>query len=407
MLNCKSLLLLLLLSFYLNDSQSQGNIGGEISTDRLTKLLEELSGEKKFPILLELAEKTCRTNPDLAATYMEQAEEWIDENKINIRLFKYYKSLAAVKLAQDQYQESILLAEKARQLDLKNINAVDSIEIYKIIGNANSKLGKNDKAQQAFFKGLKVADSLHLENKVLEFTNAIGVVYLSLHDFKMAEKYFLLAIEKANEIGDEMKYSMSRENLSIVYMRLEKLKEAEKIILDQIDKHKAKGSKYYLGINYNNLTIIYQKQKKYEESIEYMKKALRIAEEINDPSDIAMRNCNLGQLYSDVNNYELAKKHLDIGLELSKSIENKEIYNNGLLQAAEMFEKFGKHENALDYFTQYSSLKDTMLNEKRIQVVAEMEEKYEAAKKELEILSLSGKNIEGNYWIHIFYQAKP
>lgn len=397
MFNCKSLLLLLLITLYLNNIQSQGDIDFETSEiNRLTQLLEELSGENKFPILLELAEKTLLNDADSAAMYMKQAKVWIDENKANKNLFLYYKSLSNVKFAQNQFQECISIAEKAKQFELEDISPDEHIEIFKNIGIANFNLGKFDKAQQGFFKGLRLSDSLNLDNEVADITNAIGVVYISMEDYKMAEKYNLLAIEKAKEIEDESKYSMAIENLAIVYMRVGKYVEAEKIILEEIEKHKAKDdiSKSRLGINYNNLTVIYDGQEKFEKAIEYMKKGLALAEETNDPISIAMSNCNLGELYAKVDNYKLAKKHLDIGLELADKIENKEVYYNGLSQAADVFEKFGQHEKALDYFKQYSALKDTILNEKRIQVVTEVEEKYEAANKELEIINLSNQNIE-------------
>lgn len=397
MFNCKSLLLLLLITLYLNNIQSQGDIDFETSEiNRLTQLLEELSGENKFPILLELAEKTLPNDAESAAMYMKQAAQWIDENKHNKNLFLYYKSLSSVKLAQNQFLESISLAEKASQFDLPDINPIVHIEIFKNIGKAIYTLGENDKAQQAFFKSLRVADSLHVDNEIAEISNAIGVVYTSMADYEMAEKYYVSAIEIAKDIEDETIYSKAIENLAIAYIRTEKYDEAERIIIEQIAKHKSKGvkSKSKLGINYNNLSLIYYKQHKYYEAIKYIKKALDIAYEIDDPYSIAMRNCNLGEFYGEINNYKLATAHLDIGLELAKNIDNKEIYNYGIQQAAEMYEKFGKHEKALDYFKQYSSLKDTMLNEKRIQVVAEVEEKYEAAKKELEIISLSGKNVK-------------
>jgi len=336
MFDCKSLILLLLIAIYFNNGQSQGDIDFKNSeTDSLSQLLLELNGISKF-------------------------------------------------------------AEKARQLNVQDIDPVDDIEIYEFQGWANYLLGENDKAQQSHFKGLRIADSLQLDNKVTEISNAIGSVYNSMNDYANAEKYFLLVIEKAKKIEHETIYNMAIGNLAIVYTNLEKYKEAEDLILESIETAMAGGasSMPVLGANYNNIAVIYYKQNKYIESIEYLKKALDIAEEINDPSSIAMRHCNLGEVYTDLQNYKLAKKHLNIGMELAKNIENREIYKSGLLGMVGLYVKIGNHERALDNYKEYATIKDSILNKKRMQIVAELEEKYEAAKKELEIISLSEENIE-------------
>jgi len=343
MFNCKSLLLLLLITCYLNNILSQGD-NKSSKIDSLSQLLLELNGISKF----------------------------------------------------HQYLECIAFAEKARALDMQDFDPLAHITIFQYIAFANKGLGENDKAQQFLFKGLRVADSLKLDVKIAEISNSIGLVYYSMEDFARAEKYCLIAIEKAKEIGNEANYSIGFENLAVMYTRLEKYEDAERIILGVIDTLKSKGeiSKSKLGLNYNNLSVVYHGQKKYEEAIVYIKKSLAIAQEMNDTFDIAMRHCNLGELYGEVNNYKLAKRHFDIGLGIAKGIENKEVYNNGLLQAAEMFEKFGKYEKALSYYEKFTLIKDSLLNEKRIQIVAEAEEKFEATKKELEISSLSRENIK-------------
>jgi len=360
--------------------------------DSLENQMELSEGKERFQILLRLSKLTRRNDPDLAATYMEQAKELIDENKDSKDSFFYFKSLSAVKLAQNKYKESISLAEKANKLKIEDIDPVHYMEILQFLGIAHCMLGENDKAQQIHFKGLRIADSLQLHKEIFKFYNAIGNVYREMNNSEMEEKYLLLTIEKIKEFGEEpIHLALAQGNLAIFYTDVKKYEEAEKIFLECIKIAEAEDATFILGKVYNNLALNHFEQNEYQEALEFFQKALVVAKEINVPSDIGLTHCNLGMVYSDINKYKLAKQHLDAGLEITKSIENKKHYEHALLKTFELYEKIGKHEKALLYFKEYSSLKDSFLNEKRIQVVAELEEKYEAEKKEKEILALSNE----------------
>jgi len=375
----------------------------QATIDSLENQLELSEDNERFQILLKLSKLTRRNNPDLGADYMDQAKDYIDKEEITNDLFLYYKYLSAVKLAQNKYKESISLAEKANQLNVQDIDPVHYMDILQFLGRAYCMLGENDKAQKIHFKGLRIADSLHLDKEIVQFYNAIGNVYREMNNPEMEEKYLLLTIEKDKELGAEpIELAMAKANLAIFYTDIEKYDQAEKIFLENIKIGQSAGSKLFLEVNYNNLATNYLEQKQYEKAITYFKKSLVIAEEINIPSDIGLAHCNLGLAYSDLNKYKLAKQHLDIGLKITKDIDNKKHYEHALLTSFKLHEKLGDYKNALVYYKQYTSLKDSLLNEKRIKIVGELESKYEAEKKELEIMSLSSENIKSQNKLNLF-----
>ena len=361
----------------------------ETTIDSLKSRLVHSENDDRFYILLELAEMTNRKDPELAASYMEQSRVLIDENEINEELFHYYLNLAAVKRSQNLFRESIALAETARQFNVPNIDPEDYNYLFRIIGYCYNRLGENDKAQLAHFKGLRLADSLSLDKNIAEFTNAIGATYMGMKDYRMSEKYLLLSINKAREIKHEPVLTLSLGNLAMTYINLEKYEEGERMMFEVINRSIENEDNEALGANYNNLAVLYHTQGKVDKAIEYVKKALVIAEELNVMFAIANRNCNLGELYTENNNYKLAEHHFNIGMETAKAMDHVEVYEYALLAKVGLYEKTGKHDKALEYYKEYSSLKDSMRNEKRIKVVAELEEKYESEKKEKEILALS------------------
>lgn len=403
MLHAKTLFLFLVISVQWTICFSQTEKPLKLSqTDSLRQLLEEVHGKNKFPILLRIAEKSKFTDIELSLECIDQAKEWVNENEQNEDLFHYYSVLAGVQYFNAQFQESLLSVEKAQRIQLPEIDPYHYANLY-FQKNANyNRLGENDKAQEANFKSLKIADSLQLGPQLVQAYNAIGNVYSDMDDYEKAEEYLLLAVAKAEEIESEERILMSKGNLSLLYGKMFEFEKAKKILLECIEINEANGAKRNLGINYNNLALIYHGQENYELSLQYLKKALLVAEEVKNQFSIANRTCNVGELYMQLNNYKLAQEYLENGIEKAKEIKNKEIQKYGLATLVDLFERKAQYDKALAYHKQYASLSDSLLNEKRIKVVAEIQEKYDAEKKEKEIKNLSGENLEAKKKLKLF-----
>lgn len=371
-------------------------------TDSLQQLLQELNGKNKFPVLLNLAEKSRGKDINLSIACLDQAKEWIHENKINKDLFLYYKTLSGVQVFNSEFRKSLLTIEKADRIKLPEIEAMHYVDLYHNKNASHYMLGEFDKAQQANFKGLRIADSLQMNVQVLKAYNAIGNVYYSMDQLKNAEKYYLLAIKKAKEVDDKAYTAMSKGNMANLYSQMEKYEEAKEMLLECIAINDSLGAKQTLGLNYNNMAVIYYGQGQFERTLSYLKKSLAIAEEQNDKSSVANRSNNIGDTYLQLNDYVLAEKYLKIGLKTAEGIENKEFYRFGLSTAVSLYEKTGQFNKALAFQKKYAALNDSLLNESRIKVVAELEEKYDAEKKEEEIKNLSGENIQAQKKLKLF-----
>lgn len=145
---------------------------------------------------------------------------------------------------------------------------------------------------QGNFKDAERYYLLSIEKKNFDTYNNLAVLY-NIEDNAKAEKYFLLAIEK----GDETALS----NLGVIYYKRGNEKKAEKYFLLAIEK----GNFDAL----NNLGNLYFDQKKYNESEKYFLLAIEkeITRSLND----------LGILYGDIQNYKDAEKYFLLAIEKS------------------------------------------------------------------------------------------
>ena len=128
------------------------------------------------------------------------------------------------------------------------------------------------------------------------YCNYSGMYYrYKIKDFKLAEKYYLMAIEKD--------FVSSMNNLRCMYCDQEKYDLAKKYLLMAIDKNNRRAM--------NNLGYMYTKLKQYDLAEKYYLLA------IERDNTNAMNN--LGVLYQQREQYEIAEKYYTMAVEKNNS----------------------------------------------------------------------------------------
>ncbi len=387
-------------SCYCNANQSSNTI-----IDSLKCRLELLESVKRFDILLELSEQTRREDPAKAESYMLEAKEYVNESYINQKLFDFYKYMAGVKLSQNQYNDCLELTEKALKLEYEDLDLKAHSSVYEQRGLAYSFLGKNVKAQEALYKGLRIADSLKLDTLKSSIYNSIGTVYLAMKDTIMVEKYFLQALDLARKVDSKKSIAAVLGNLAIIYTNQERYSDAEKLIFETIEIANKGNNKRIVGSNYYNLGAIYNAQAKHDKSLEFLQKGLEIAKQYQNSSSIAFGYLNIGVAHMELQNYQVSKEHIKTGIKMADELNHKQYHSYGLLCASEVYERSGEHKEALVYYKRHTELNDSLINEGRITAVAELQEKYETEKKEKEILTLSHDKASAEKWERTLIQT--
>ncbi len=154
-------------------------------------------------------------------------------------------------------------------------------------------LGKYDESINSAEQSEKIALKENNAENLSEIYNQLGVIYYYKGEFDNTEKYWLLELEKNNEIGNPS----------------------------------------YIAQNLSNLGIIAKNNGKYDKAIENYQAALKIQEEMNDKEGMAITISNLGNIYFHFRgNFEKALENYKTGLTLYKYLYKEEVqaevYNN-------------------------------------------------------------------------------
>jgi len=383
------LIILISMSFTVisSDKSSQDLI------DSLKSVLEVSLNEDRFHVLLELSEQTLGEDHKQAEIYMKEAWTFVEGKSASQNLFDYYKHMAGVKLSQKLFAESIELSDKALRLEFPELNYKDHINIYNSKARAYHSLGKNDRGHEALFSSLELADSLQFDTLKANIYNTIGILYATMSDTMMAEKYFSLALNQERKVQNYNTGSPARTNLAAIYMVLSKYEEAEKLMLENIQLAKQENNYYSLNVNYNSMGLLFREQEKYKDALESHLMGLEAARQSDKPIEIAKDLMSISQAYIALKDYDSAKENIEASIKAAIEQKNATTYNVVLEAASQIYEQVGEPIKALEYYKEHIKQNDSILNESRIKIVAELEQKYESEKKEKEILSLSNDKV--------------
>ncbi|MCK4664375.1 MAG: tetratricopeptide repeat protein [Bacteroidales bacterium] len=374
--------------------------------------------KKLFLILLLLIPVIIIANNNIDSLKKE-LQTATDTNKISILLKLTFKYLDI------DVSQSVKYGKQALELS-ENINYKMGIaQSLNGIGNTYQRKSLYDKALEYFNKALQIFKEIGFDYGIFSTLNNIGAVFEDKGDYGKALEYLLQSLKIIEEIGNSSDIAMAYNNIGLVHyyqLNLDKALEYHNKALDiRIKINNKKGQ----ALSYNNIGIVYYYKKDYEKVLEYFQKSLTIYKDIGDLRGQSLPLFNIGQIYNDQGRIEEALEYFNKSLKIDKQLENrkgeattlnyigqvyanqkefkkalgyqkrslkiaKEIDAKPSIQdsyeiLSETYEKMNNYKESLFYHKLYSELKDSLFNETRSRQIADMQTKYETAKKEEEI----------------------
>jgi tetratricopeptide (TPR) repeat protein len=241
--------------------------------------------------------------------------------------------------------------------------------------------------------------------------------------------------------GSKKELALAYNNLAANYERLGDRENQKLNLLKAIDINRALGNTYNLIMNYNNLGSNYKQTNQIVKALNYynlayqeLKKAdhpfllaqnltnranilekqgnlkaaeklfaecERVCEENNIQYGVMLTNLNLGNLF------RLQKKYVDASFRLNKSLaltkSMKSVREEALVyeRLSWLSRDMSDYKAAYTFQTKFHLLNDSLVNESVKKEAFELKEKYESEKKEKEIVTLSKKQLNYQYFISI------
>jgi signal transduction histidine kinase len=337
----------------------------------------------------------------------QQTRRWLDStraylqrrsNRDSYLLRRYYSSEA------DYYNTIAHQARPAETYYLKALQLAQEgacDECHLILNNLGFMFmneGYLEKAAHYFYQSLLATEKLPRSSAekdylVLNKYLNLSFCYRMLHRPTEAERYARKALATARKVDAPNFLLRSLRYLAAAQMEakqwdeaLQLLKEAEKICLRLKQKDEMAYTYRYLG----ELYAFYLNDA--AEGKWYLDKSKQLAEEIGDTEMYHLYNYSLGRYHLLQKNYAEAARLLALGLEQGRHIRDR-VYEPVLLELLyQAYHQQGNTSQALTYYTQYISLRDSILADETQLKIKELEGKYNEKSSQLTINRLQTAN---------------
>ncbi|MGN6602326.1 MAG: tetratricopeptide repeat-containing sensor histidine kinase [Ginsengibacter sp.] len=359
-----------------------------------------LADTAKVRLLVKIGDNIVMNDPHSASEYFGEAYTLSQKLKNN---YLTALSLSGVGLVYDYKSEddsamyfyqkadsfyAIVPTQESRESRVSNKTSMGNIERNRNHFGA---------AIQIFLDAAAMMEKSTADNK----WQVLGIIYSDIasvyHDMKQYDKaldYDLKAL-RAHQRQNE-------NNLFTAYTELFVAQDFNN--LDQTDsslKYLQIAEKTSKGLNstdinyqlYSGYGQLFSKEKKLDEALKYYQKALSVAMKGGRKFRQMDSYRMLGFVYADRKQYQQSILNLEKALVLVRQIQNKNLEAGILKRLAEAESAVGNYRLSSDHFAKYIYLNDSLKEQESKKKINEIENKYQAQKKQKAIDALRQANL--------------
>ena len=359
---------------------------------------ESLSDSMRMETLLQLGWDVAFYNSDSARMYLYQCIQLAEKNKDNVKIGSGYAYIGSSFFKTDDYDSALYYYEIAEKYFIKDtsLGARKNVIVNRMsMGTVALQQGNHERAINYY---LQVIDNLtnsvsrDWANLLTAYANT-GLVYNDLKQYNKALFYHKEAFNISEKHPEELKkraqvimfVAMDYLNLKNLDSSLSYLNKAE-IIIKEINEN------YFYSIYYGLQGRYYNDIKNYIAAIHSSKEALLHAKKANQKFQKANALQQLGISYFGLNNFSESILNFLPALSLYREISDKTRELFTLKYLAKANTNINNYAEASKFYQQYISLGDSLQQAETKKKINEIENKYQAEKKQQAIIVLEKNN---------------
>ena len=364
-------------------------------------LLKQIGAAKhdsvKVKNYLLLGETVYNSKPEEAREHWEKALSISDQNlaagTAEKKFFYGSKAASLNNLAfllhkDGKVKEALDHLDRSIDIEITTKNEKGLIEPYNLKASILEAQGRINEALEYYQKSFGIAQRLGTTDNQVMILNNIGYLHNQQGNTGNALKYYSEALKKIrttpnrhftavllNNIGKIHNAGNQPDSALIFY-------EEAAAIFEETDNLSS------LLKVLNNQAMIYKKKGDREKALKYFDKGLALAELLGQKEGIVGILNNKAAIYVEMNDHSTALRLYEQAQAIGNEIGWIQAQRNTAEGLSKLYAKLGDHKKAFEQVTLLMQLKDSILNKDNKKAIAEMEAKYQAEKKQLEIDNL-------------------
>jgi sensor histidine kinase YesM len=294
-----------------------------------------------------------------------------------------------------EYAKAIELHESA----LKHSGKDTVLNIFSLnnLGVVYRRLDQPRVALDYHMKALKLAeqfrgDPLVAQQSTSVALNSIGNINLVLNQPEKALEVFNQTLLIEEQLNNRLGMAINYQNIGYAYEAMGHPDVALTYYKKSLQQNEMINSDMGQSICYNSIGEILLKQEKPMEALRSFKMAMVFAERNNDEYYISQTHANIAKTYLMINSLERALPELLEYQTKAKKIGSALLIQDSYKLFSEYYEKKGDNALALLNFKTSVAFNDSIVNEKNLRYLNELQTLYESEKRDQQIEILTVEN---------------
>lgn len=329
----------------------------------------------------------------------------------------YYKNIS-VDSAIGYARQALAIARRTQRNKLIG-------ESLNSLGSAKQAIGEYDSALYYLHQSISVMTAKGDSTVIVSELSNVGIIYDERGDYEKALHYYFAALRMARKKKDQRMEANILSNIGVVYKKEKQFDKVLEYYNSALQLYRTLKSDFGITVTSGNIGSVMLQTGAYQESIEYSQLARKGYEQLGFVRYVPYTVGNMAIANDSLHRYKIAEaqyneafnSHLQFGnsyeaayngknlaffylrqrqpararqfavraIELSQKIGAKEMLRDSYHAMATISKTLGQYREAYDYELKFVSIKDSLFEETKTKAILEMQVKYEAEAKELQI----------------------
>lgn len=258
-------------------------------------------------------------------------------------------------------------------------------------------------ALQRVLQAQGIYEKLGDEAGVAACLSTIGTIYLNLDQFDSALATYQRALDIAERRGDENRIGIVLSNLGTTSLGMNKPEQALGYFGRALEILQRTGSDLDVLTALGNIGGAQRRLARYDEALATNARIVALAEKIDSKVRLADALTDTAQILIQLKQHDQAAGHLARAIGVARAANLKRNEREAELQWVKLDEGRGDYKSALQHFYNEDRLRSELFTEERARATAELQQKYEAEKRERELesraLQLTAQRNARNFFI--------
>jgi two-component system, NarL family, sensor kinase len=372
-----ALLYFLVVTSVLAPAQSIQQLHQQLAAAKTTK--------EKIDITNTIAYELRSFNPDSAIIVANNNLQMAQQDNYEHGEGTALLCIAYAHITKAQYQLSYDYTLKAKLIAEKTKN--DSLLGYCFLAHGvyYYNTSNYDKAIESALQAIKIFEIKKMAVGIIKSRVMMSGVYQLKNDLPRAEELLQENISLFSEIKEAKIKVNILHTLANVYGMQEKYTEALAIDKQGIELCGTEDMLFFQSQFYDNMANCYMYSQRYDEAKKYFIKSLLIDSSFGNKKQLSDTYLNMGNLALMQKKYAEAKSNLLHSITLAENVGYKQGKYQALLLLSDAYKQNNEANAAMDALSKAYKVKDSVINEKSENKIAELETVYQSEKKETQL----------------------